>query len=137
MHARRHQPDQDKGEQRPQNQRAIGPSGQSSAAITAAEPCAAAAQQLLERRDVAGAKAPAPAPRRFAPRTAGPVVARRIAAAIASALAPGTLIVGEQAADTAAPPRNHRHRSEYRGMRNEKQWQAGTRYLCAPHGASR
>src|SRR3982751_292998 len=108
MSARRDEPDQNKGKQRPQDQRATGPSGQSSA--TAAEARSAAAQQFLERRDVGSAKArPAAATRRLAPRAARTVVARRIAA-IAAALAPRPFGVGEQAADAAAPPGNRHHR---------------------------
>src|SRR6476620_8372546 len=108
MRAGEDEPQEECAEDGPQDYRTVGPTRQPA---IAAEARAAAPQQLLERRDVARSEArTTAAPRRLSPWTGRTVVARRIASAVAAALAPGALGVGEQAANAAAPPGNCCHR---------------------------
>src|SRR5439155_20656064 len=103
MHAGLTQPDRDDADHRPNDQPTVGSTRQ---APTAAEPRASSPQQLVERGDIrADAEAGSPTARRLAPWPAAfAVVGRRFAAAVAAALAPRPLGVGEQAANPAAPP---------------------------------
>src|SRR4051794_35937953 len=106
MHAGPDEPDDDQRDDRPEDQRAVRPSGKSATASAEAHPTAA--KKLVDRRDGAPAEA-APAPGGFSPWTAAvAVVGRRLVAA--AGWAPRPLIVGEKTANAAGPPQECAHR---------------------------
>src|SRR5438270_1073130 len=127
MRARENEPHQNGRDDPPNNQGTVRPAGKSpaaAAAAAAAKASATPAEQFFERGHVrrAAEATAARAARRVAPRTiALGVIARwRLAAAVAAAGAPGTFAIGEEAANAAAPPGNHRHRVDYRERRGRK-----------------
>src|SRR5947209_7918095 len=125
MRARENQPHQNERDDPPNDQGAVRLTGKATtAAPAAAKASATPAQQFFERGHVrrAAEAAAARAARRVSPRTValGVIARRRVAAAVAAAGAPRAFAIGEQAANTAAPPGNHRHRFDYRERRGRK-----------------